>query len=191
MFISRIVAAEIERYLFQGKAIILFGPRQVGKTTILRQLLKTRPEEVLLMNCDEADVRELLTNATSTRLKAVVGNHRIVVIDEAQRVPDIGITLKLFTDQIARVQVIATGSSALELANQTQESLTGRKYEFMLFPLSFGEMVQHHGLLEEKRLMPHRLAFGYYPEIVISLGQEKAAQASREQLFIQRPACAG
>lgn len=121
MFVSRIIALEIERYLFQGKAIILFGPRQVGKTTILRQLLKTRPEDVLLLNCDEADVRELLTNATSTRLKAVVGNHQIVIVDEAQRIPDIGITLKLFTDQITQVQVIATGSSALELANQTQE----------------------------------------------------------------------
>ena len=156
MLISRIVASAIDQYLFRGKAIILFGPRQVGKTTILRQLLETKPAEVLLLNCDEADVRELLTNATSTRLKAVVGNHRIVIVDEAQRVPDIGITLKLFTDQVEQVQVIATGSSALELANQTQESLTGRKYEFMLFPLSFGEMVQHHGLLEEKRLMPGR-----------------------------------
>ena len=173
MFILRTIALEIERYLFQGKAIILFGPRQVGKTTILRQLLKTRPEDVLLLNCDEADVRELLTNATSTRLKAVVGNHQIVIVDEAQRIPDIGITLKLFTDQITQVQVIATGSSALELATKTQESLTGRKYEIMLFPLSFAEMVQHHGLLEEKRLMPHRLVFGYYPEIVTSPGQEK------------------
>lgn len=173
MLISRVIAAEIDQYLFQGKAIVLFGPRQVGKTTILRRLLEARPEEALLLNCDEADVRELLTNTTSTRLKAVVGNHRIVIIDEAQRVADIGITLKLFTDQIEQVQVIATGSSALELANKTQESLTGRKYEFMLFPLSFGEMVQHHGLLEEKRLMPHRLTFGYYPEIVTSPGQEK------------------
>ena len=140
---------------------------------MLRHLSKVNQEEILLLNCDEADIRELLTNTTSTRLRTVVGNHRIVIIDEAQRVPNIGITLKLFTDQIKQVQVIATGSSALELAAKTNESLTGRKYEFMLFPLSFGEMVQHHGLLEEKRLMPHRLAFGCYPEIVTSPGQEK------------------
>ncbi len=173
MLISRILASEIDQYLFQGKAIILFGSRQVGKTTILRHLLNVSAEEVLRLNCDEADVRELLTNTTSTRLRAVVGNHRIIIIDEAQRIPDIGITLKLFTDQITQVQVIATGSSALELATKTQEPLTGRKYEVMLFPLSFGEMVQHHGLLEEKRLMPHRLVFGYYPEIVTSPSHEK------------------
>lgn len=173
MLVSRIIATEIDRYLFQGKAIILFGPRQVGKTTILKRLLEERREEVLLINCDEADVRELLTNTTSTRLRVIIGNHRIVVIDEAQRVPDVGITLKLFTDQIEQVQVIATGSSALELAAKTHESLTGRKYEFMLFPLSFSEMVKHQGFLDEKRLIPHRMVFGYYPEIVTHPGEEK------------------
>ncbi|MEK6481410.1 ATP-binding protein [Catalinimonas sp. 4WD22] len=98
---------------------------------------------------------------------------KIVVIDEVQRISDIGITLKLFTDQIKGVQVIATGSSALELAANINEPLTGRKFKFMLFPLSFSEMVSHHGWLEERRLIEHRLIYGYYPDIVTSPGQEK------------------
>jgi predicted AAA+ superfamily ATPase len=95
------------------------------------------------------------------------------VIDEAQRISDIGLKLKLITDQIPEVQVVATGSSAFELANKTNEPLTGRKWEYRMFPLSFGEMVQHHGLLEEKRLLHDRLIYGYYPEIVTHPGEER------------------
>ncbi|MCH5721138.1 AAA family ATPase [Niabella hibiscisoli] len=127
----------------------------------------------MYLNGDDADVREILTNATSTRLKTITNNKTIVFIDEAQRIPDIGLTLKIFTDRLKQVQVIATGSSAFELTAQVNEPLTGRKFEFMLFPLSFHEMVQHHGLLEEKRLIEQRLIFGYYPEIVSSAGNEK------------------
>jgi len=90
-----------------------------------------------------------------------------------ETIPNVGLTLKLFTDQLKDVQVIATGSSAFELSSQINEPLTGRKYEYMLFPLSFGEMVQHHGLLAEKRLIEHRLLYGYYPEIVTKQGEEK------------------
>lgn len=122
-------------------------------------------------------MQELLTKTTSTKLKAVVGRHTLVFIDEAQRIPDIGLTLKLFTDQIKYVQVIATGSSAFELLSQVSEPLTGRKYDgsafrFKLYPLSFAEMVAHHGLLTEKRLLEHRLIYGYYPEIVTKPGEE-------------------
>ncbi|MGB3588332.1 MAG: AAA family ATPase, partial [Tunicatimonas sp.] len=149
------------------------GPRQVGKTTLISAMLSEREEKVLLLNGDEADVRQLLQNPTSTRLRALVGDSQIVVIDEAQRIENIGLTIKLFTDQINEVQIIATGSSALELAANINEPLTGRKYEFTLLPLSFGEMVAHHGLLEEKRLLEHRMIYGYYPEVVTSLGEEQ------------------
>ena len=170
--IKRELEEKIERYFFKGKALILFGPRQAGKTTLMEVILKKRNESVLVLNGDEADVRESLSNTTSTKIKAIIGNHKIVFIDEAQRIPNISLTLKLFTDQLKDVQVIATGSSAFELAYKTNEPLTGRKFEFLLFPLSFGEMVKHHGLLTEKRLLEHRLIFGYYPEIVSSPGME-------------------
>jgi len=171
--ISRELEKQLVQYVFRGKIIMLSGARQVGKTTLIEMLLQKRKEKVLYLNADETDVRELLTDTTSTSLKSIVGNHKIIFIDEAQRVKNIGITLKLFADQIKDVQVIVTGSSSFDLANEMNEPLTGRKYEFMLFPLSFSEMVEHHGQLEEKRLLEHRLIYGYYPEIVTKPGEEK------------------
>ncbi len=171
--IKRSITSQIKASLFQGKAVILFGPRQVGKTTLVEAFINDHQENVLFLNGDEADVREIFTEATSTRLRAIVGEHTIVFIDEAQRIPNVGLAIKLFTDQIKQVQVIATGSSSFELAAHINEPLTGRKFEFMLFPLSFAEMVQHHGFLEEQRLLEHRLVYGYYPEVVTHAGQEK------------------
>lgn len=171
--IQRHLRQSIEKRPFKGKAIILFGARQTGKSTLIEALLEERKQEWLYMNGDDADVRDILTNTTATKLKAIIGNKKILFIDEAQRVENIGLTIKLVTDQIKDVQVIATGSSAFELSSQVNEPLTGRKYEFMLYPVSFGEMVQHHGLLQEKRLTEHRMIFGYYPEIVTNAGEEK------------------
>lgn len=171
--INRELEKQITQRLFKGKIIILSGARQVGKTTLIEMLLKRRKDKFLYLNADEPDVRELLSFATSTRLKTIIGNNKIVFIDEAQRVKNIGITLKLFADQIKNVQVIVTGSSSFSLSNEINEPLTGRKYEFFLFPLSFPEMVRHNGLLEERRLLEHRLIYGYYPEIVTKPAEEK------------------
>ncbi len=148
------------------KAIILLGPRQSGKTTLLHVLTQGHDGKLLWLNGDEPDVRELLGNTTSTALKQLIGNRRIVVIDEAQRIENIGLCLKLIVDNIPSVKVIASGSSAFELANRINEPLTGRKWEYHLYPVSWGEMVDHHGLMEERRLLKQRLIYGYYPEIV-------------------------
>lgn len=168
--IVRLIQKQIKEKLFKGKAVLLFGPRQVGKSTLIEVILQDKDH--LYLNGDDADVREILTNTTATKLKAIMGSKKILFIDEAQRIQNIGLTLKLFTDQIKDVQVIATGSSAFELSSQVNEPLTGRKYEFMLYPLSFAEMVQDHGLIQEKRLIEHRLVYGYYPEIVTQAGEE-------------------
>ena len=170
--IERINKQRILDKLGKGKAILLFGPRQTGKTTLLHQILDEN-HDVMWLNGDEADVQQLFGNASSSRLKSVFGDCNTVVLDEAQRITDIGLSLKLITDQIKSIQLIVTGSSALELANRTQEPLTGRKWEYFLYPLSFGEMVEHHGLLEEKRMISHRLVYGSYPEIVNNPGKEK------------------
>ncbi|MBL4901155.1 MAG: ATP-binding protein [Desulfocapsa sp.] len=171
--ITRSVQARIEERLFKGKAIILFGPRQAGKTTLISNLLQSRSEQILSLNGDEPDVRELLTNCTSTQLRSLIGKNKIIFIDEAQRIPEIGLTLKLITDQIPDVQVIATGSSAFELNSYTAESLTGRKFEFKLYPLSCAELIEHHSFLEEKRFLEHRLIYGSYPEIITTPGHEE------------------
>lgn len=171
--IHRHLVNRVKERLFKGKAILLFGPRQAGKSTFCERILQELNQQWLYLNGDESDIRNELTETTSTRLKRIFGAHKIVFIDEAQRIPDIGLTLKLITDQIKDVQVIATGSSAFELANQANEPLTGRKYEFFLYPISFGEMVDHHGLLTEKRLLEQRMVYGYYPEMVTKPGEEK------------------
>lgn len=168
--ITREVENIIRGRIGKGKAILLMGPRQVGKTTLLRNLASRR-KQVLWLNADEPDIQETLSKATSTRLRSLFGKATLVVIDEAQRVPNIGLKLKLITDQIPEVQVIATGSSSFELGNTVNEPLTGRKWEYHLYPLSFGEMVDHHGLLEEKRLLPVRMVYGYYPDVVNHPGE--------------------
>ncbi len=150
----------------QGKALLLLGARQVGKTTLVRLLLQEAGREALWLNGDEPDVRALLADVTSTRLRNIIGTHDLVVIDEAQRIPNAGLTVKLLVDEAPDVQVIATGSSALHLSDELAEPLTGRKFTFPLFPLSFGELVAHHGLLEETRQIERRLVFGSYPEVV-------------------------
>jgi uncharacterized protein len=162
----------LEARLFKGKACIVLGPRQAGKTTLIRELLARIEEKHLFLNADEPDVRDLLTNATSTRLRTIIGDHRVFCVDEAQRIPNIGLTLKLITDQMPEIQVIATGSSSLELNSTIAEPLTGRKYEFILHPFSFAELAEDHGLLEERRFLEHRMVYGGYPEIVTSFGHE-------------------
>ncbi len=170
--INRSIEKLMKSRLFSGKALVLIGARQTGKTTILKKMFKNK-EDVLWLDGDDPDTSTLFNNITSTRLKNIIGSNKLIIIDEAQRINDIGIKLKLITDQIKEVQLIATGSSAFELANKINEPLTGRKWEYKLYPLSFNEMVEHHGLLDEIRLLNERLIYGYYPEIVTHPGDEK------------------
>jgi len=170
--IARHLSGIIAQQLFKGKAIIVVGPRQVGKTTTLRELMGNR-NDCLWLNGDEFDIQALFSNISSTRLNALFAEKRIIVIDEAQRIENVGLKLKLITDQLSHIQLIATGSSAFDLTNKINEPLTGRKWEYKMLPLSFSEMVLHHGLIEERRMLPHRLVYGYYPEIVMHPGREK------------------
>lgn len=167
MSIFRKVVHEIERDFFKGKIIVLLGARQVGKSTLIRMLPSCQSNQTLWLDGENADVHQLLKNATSERLKQISSNNKVVVIDEAQKIDGIGSILKLFADYCKDIQVIASGSSAFELRNSLNEPLTGRKFEYNLFPISFPEMAQHTNVLEEIRQLPHRLIFGYYPEIVM------------------------
>jgi uncharacterized protein len=144
--IKRILEQRIQDKCFTGKAILLFGPRQTGKTTLLNELFSRTPDTRWL-NGDDPETRILLEDVTLVKWERILGKATTLVLDEAQRISDIGLKLKLITDQIPTVQVIASGSSAFELANQVKEPLTGRKWEFHLFPLSFEEMEKHHGFV--------------------------------------------
>jgi uncharacterized protein len=169
--IKRSLFRTISKRISDNKAIILLGPRQAGKSTLLKELEIILPQPVKTVNGDEADVRALLTNSTSSQLKSFIGNAKTLVIDEAQRIENVGLTLKLITDNLP-TKIVATGSSAFELANKINEPLTGRKWEHMLFPISYTEMVNHTSQLEERRLLETRLVYGYYPEVVNSPGKE-------------------
>ena len=173
MAIKRTIQERILQRMHKNKAILIFGARQTGKSTLSEALIQKQEESSLSLNGDDSDVRALFQEANATKLRAIIGNHKIVLIDEAQRIQDIGLAIKIIVDQIKNVQVIATGSSSFDLAIKINESLTGRKYEFQLFPFSFGEMVSHHGLLEEKRMIDHRMLYGYYPEVVTHPGEEE------------------
>jgi len=183
--ITRILENSITGLLGSDKAIIVMGARQVGKSTLLNTLLSSL-DGVMWMNGDDPDIQQLFSQMTSTRIRAILGNSHILVIDEAQRIADIGLRLKLITDQVKGVQVIATGSSSFELANKLNEPLTGRKREFRMFPLTFSEMVAHTNFLEESRMIPHRLVYGYYPEVVSSPGDERIVLKELADSYLYR-----
>lgn len=183
--VKRFLEAELKQKFNQAKAIILMGARQVGKTTLLKNIFENENDYIWL-NADEQDVINLFENPNSLRLKQFFENKKFVIIDEAQRIPDVGLKLKLITDEISEIQLIATGSSSFELANSVNEPLTGRKWEFKMFPISFGEMVNHHGLLQEKRALNHRLVFGYYPDVINNVGKEKDVLKQLSDSFLFR-----
>ena len=164
--IRRVLQKNIEDKLFKGKAIIVIGARQVGKSTLFNQITSHIDLPTLKLNCDEPEVKEMLSNTNSQELKLLIGNSRIVIIDEAQRVPSIGMTLKLITDNFPEIQLLVTGSSSFELQNKLNEPLTGRKFEYHLFPVSTEELFLTGGLLEVKQNLENRLIYGSYPDIL-------------------------
>ncbi len=171
--IKRKIYWSIDDSLFKGKVIIIYWPRQVGKTTLVKQFLEIYGTIDDYYNCDEPDIREYFTNKTSTELRSFIGDKKFIIIDEAQRVENIGITLKLLIDNYPDMQIMATGSSSFELANKINESLTGRKYEFWLYPFSLEELQQEYSWLEIKRLLEERMLFGSYPSVIFDSQKEK------------------
>lgn len=153
--------------LFKGKALVIYGARQVGKTTLAAGILKEfYKSESLVLNCDEAAVRLMLSDAGVQKLRGVLGNTRLVLIDEAQRVENIGLALKIMVDQFPGLQVIATGSSSLDLSNRVKEPLTGRIFSFRLFPLSIAELARVWDRVLLATSLERLLIYGSYPDVI-------------------------
>ena len=169
--IQRTKQTDLNNLLFKGKAVLLFGARQVGKTSLIKNT--TTGNSTLWLNGDEPDTQLLLEYISTVRLKALVGYNTILVFDDAIMIHNIGLLIKRMVDNFPEIQVIASGSSAFELADKTKESMVGRKEELQLFPLTYQEMVSHSNFIEETRLVPHRLVYGYYPEVVNNVGKEE------------------
>jgi len=168
----------ILKRMFSGKAILLIGARQVGKSTLLEQVVKNRQEPVLRLNCDDPEVRTMLEAINTQELHLLIGQHRIVMIDEAQRVTNIGLTLKLITDGFPAVQLLVTGSSSFQLRDVVNEPLTGRKWEYNLFPFSTGELLNDRGMIGVRQTLESRMVYGSYPDVMNHSGDAKAVLAN-------------
>lgn len=155
---------------FKGKVIILLGARQVGKTTLLKTIIKEQSEGVLYLNCDEPQTVAVLTRRNLKELQLLAGTNNLLVIDEAQKVDNIGLTLKILVDNLPDIQIIATGSSAFELRNRLNEPLTGRKFEYQMFPISTAEIYKSSGYIDVNNLLESRLIYGSYPDILSNVG---------------------
>lgn len=171
--IARLIENKIREALEQKKVVTVFGPRQAGKSTLAGIVAESESKRILELNGDDSDVRTMFESTDETRIRTLIGNNDFLLVDEAQKIINVGNMLKIIADRIPDIKVIATGSSSFKLAKAVNESLTGRKREFRLYPLSFKEMASHTSLLEESRLVSHRLVYGYYPEVVSRPGDEK------------------
>lgn len=168
--IFRDLTATIKEKLNKGKVIVIVGSRQVGKTTLVNALLKDIP--FLFLDGDDAVVADSLANANTETLKSIIGAYKYIFIDEVQRIPNIGLKLKIIVDQIKDVQAIVSGSSAFDINHLTQEPLTGRKFEYHLFPISWNEFENNVGYIKAQQQLELRLLYGMYPDVITNFGNE-------------------
>lgn len=166
MLLKRAIEDEVLKYLRPNKVVVLLGPRRVGKTVLIQQILKKISEPYLLLHGEDQDVRRQLEYRSTQRYKNIIGGKSLLIIDEAQKIPEIGNVLKLMVDTIAGIKILATGSSAFDLEKFTGEPLTGRKHTFYLFGLSEKELNQRENIFEKEANLRNRLVYGNYPELI-------------------------
>lgn len=167
---SRYLRERIEKRIGSGKAIVVIGPRQVGKTTLIETILNAK--DYLLLDGDDPKTRTLLTEPNTEQIRTILGKHKIVFIDEAQRIDGIGLTMKIITDRFKDIQLFTSGSSSFDMSNKINEPLTGRKWEYQLFPISWEEFENHHGFLNAEQQLKNRLLYGFYPDVLNNVGDE-------------------
>lgn len=169
--INRVLEENIKNRMGKGKAIVLIGARQTGKTTLMQNILEAYTPH-LFFNGDDPKDRSILEDINTEELRSLLGNYKTVFIDEAQRISNIGLTLKIITDQFKDVQLLVSGSSAFELSNRTNESLAGRKWEYCLYPICWKEFEHFIGYKEALKQLHLRLIYGFYPDVINSTGNE-------------------
>ncbi len=166
IYIPRFIEKSIKERLFKGKLIVIYGARQVGKTTLVKKILEEYGPNSNYLNCELLSVQKGLSEPEAERLKKFLGNYKLILLDEAQNIPNIGKILKIMIDTYPEMQIIATGSSSFDLAQKVSEPLTGRTFTFMLYPISFGEIKSQSSLFEVEARIENLLRFGSYPEIL-------------------------
>lgn len=168
--IERYIEKDILRYFQLNKVVVIYGPRRVGKTTLLHQLAKQINEPILWLNGENLDIQEWLSSQSLDKLTGGIGSFRAIIIDEAQRVDQIGLNLKLLVDSIPGIRIIATGSSSFDLAHQVGEPLVGRKWQYTLYPIAQLELSAQETPFESKLKLESRLIYGSYPEVITVQG---------------------
>ncbi|MDR3000475.1 MAG: ATP-binding protein [Fibromonadaceae bacterium] len=177
--IKRLFQAKIEAKLHKGKVLVIYGPRQVGKTTLAKEILKKYNSLRGYFNCEENLVSEALSSMNSSRMFNYFSGNEIIVLDEAQSVSNIGKAIKILIDAYPELNIIATGSSSFELANEVSEPLTGRKFDFFLPPISFEEIKHNFGNAAAIENIENSLIYGSYPEITITKNNEEKLEKLR------------
>lgn len=165
-YIERTLKSQILEYMLPNKVVVLLGPRRVGKTILIHQILNEITDPYLLLNGEDIATRELFARRSVQNFLQLLDGKRILIIDEAQKIPDIGNCLKLMVDEIKGIKILVTGSSAFDVHNYTGEPLTGRKYTFNLYALSEREYDPIQPLLVRKDMLRERLIYGNYPELL-------------------------
>ncbi|TVQ67817.1 MAG: ATP-binding protein [Balneolaceae bacterium] len=181
---ERIIGARIIDKINGGKAIVVVGARQVGKTTLLREILKDK--EYLFLDADDPSTRNLLESPTTEQIRSIIGEHKYIFLDEAQRIRGIGLTLKIITDQFKGVQLFVSGSSSFDLGNALNEPLTGRKWEYELFPITWEEYENKIGFVKSEQQIENRLLFGLYPEVINNQGKERETLKNLVSSYLYR-----
>lgn len=184
--IKRKLEQLISSKIGQGKAIILIGARQVGKSTLFDMLVKEMEDPVLSLNCDDPTVRDTLSSISTPDLKLLIGQNKVVMVDEAQRVDDIGLVIKRIVDNYPEVQVLVTGSSSLGLRDRMNEPLTGRKFEYDMYPVSTGELYDTYGLIQTRQLLESRLIYGSYPDVLTHIEDAKDILANLSDSYLYK-----
>ncbi len=180
----RILENKIKLKIGSSKTIIVVGARQVGKTTLIKNILKNK--DYLFLDADDPSIRKLLKNPTTEQIRTILGTNKLVFLDEAQRIEGIGITLKIITDQFPNVQLFVSGSSSFDLGNQLNEPLTGRKWEYELFPIAWEELENKEGFVKAEQQLENRLLYGMYPEILNNKGNEREVLKNLVSSYLYR-----
>lgn len=163
MKFARQIYPKISQFLNKGKVIIIFGARQVGKTTLAKVICQEHNGKFI--NCELPQYRSILMKHDIEALYALANNNNFLILDEAQTIENIGLLLKIMVDTYPQIQIIATGSSSFDLANKINEPLTGRSIAFMLYPLSIAEILSHHDKEQLKARLENLLIYGSYPDV--------------------------
>ncbi len=180
----RILENIIKEKIGSGKAIIIVGARQVGKTTLIKNLLQEK--EYLFFDADDPTIRQLLSSPNTEQIRTFLGDYKTVFVDEAQRIEEIGLTLKIITDQFKNVQLFVSGSSSFDLGNKLNEPLTGRKWEYELFPISWEEFEKREGFIKAEQQIENRLLYGFYPEVLNNQGKERGVLKNLTSSYLYR-----